>query len=306
MEINYQNFLVKFYASLHNYVFLPYWFFTPLRRIVRKIANKTLPIYLEKDISVKNKCQVDVIVSFTSFPARINNVWQVVECMLRQTYKPKKIILWLSNDQFESIDVLPDSLKRRISDTFEIKLVSGDIKSHKKYYYVSKDYKDDMIFLIDDDLYYPTDIIERSYKKFMENPGSVVCNYGYVIKYNEDGTIKPYNSWHEIVGNYDGADIFFGSGGGTLFVPSSLYHDLTNIELALSLAPIADDIWLNAMCDLNSLKKIVVKAGLVLAIHSPNDTLLYKSNIDQGSNDVQLSHVISKYESYGLYSKKGN
>lgn len=85
--------------------------------------------------------------------------------MLNQTLQPREIILWLSKEQFPTTDSLPESLKSREDDVFKIRMVDGDIRSHKKYYYVVKEYTDDLIFLIDDDIYYPTDIIERSVRE---------------------------------------------------------------------------------------------------------------------------------------------
>lgn len=95
------------------------------------ISNDLVDVYSSKYTVVSNYGGGKIIVSLTSFPARINNVWLVVECMLRQTVHADKIILWLSKDQFPSDDCIPFSLKKRISDVFEIRMVSGDIRSHK-------------------------------------------------------------------------------------------------------------------------------------------------------------------------------
>ena len=294
--------IIKFYANLHNYEILPYWVLTPLRRFTRTSANYLLPRLLSRKKYYAKK-QVDVIVSFTSFPARINNVWQVIECMFRQTYLPKKIILWLSKDQFESVEVLPESIKDFIGDIFEVRLVEGDIRSHKKYYYVSKDYPQNLIFLIDDDLYYPSDILENTYEKYMSSPGCIVGNYGYIITYN-DYFHKPYAQWREVIGDYSGRDLFLGSGGGTLYNTTLMYKDFLDIEKARMLTPIADDIWFNAMADLNGTSKHIINAGLVLAIHSKNDVHLHKSNINQGGNDKQLHDIEEYYKDLKLFQKK--
>ena len=91
-------------------------------------------------------------------------MWHVVECMFRQSYQPKKIILWLSQEQFPNEEDIPMSLRKRVNNIFQIRMVSGDIRSHKKYYYVVKEYPNSLILLIDDDLYYPTDMIEQLVK----------------------------------------------------------------------------------------------------------------------------------------------
>ena len=55
----------------------------------------------KQGISPGNKRRRKVIVSMTSIPARIDKVWITVESLLRQTYKPDEIIVWLALDEFE-------------------------------------------------------------------------------------------------------------------------------------------------------------------------------------------------------------
>lgn len=246
--------------------------------------------------------QYHPIVSLTSFPARINNVWQVVECMMRQTYQPAKIILWLSKDQFPEGSGIPASLKEREGDMFELRIVEGDIRSHKKYHYVSKEYPDSLIFLIDDDIYYPTDILERTMKAHKDYPEAIICNYGYHKSYKENGEMMPYNSWPKEYAFSISDDLFFGSGGGTLFKPSWLHEDLTNIELAMKLTPIADDIWLNAMVSLAGREKILLPNGLILPVLIEENVKLASQNKGQNGNDEQINRIMTHYKN--LWSQK--
>lgn len=285
---------VDSYSLLKNYG-MPYWVMTPARRIVRQMANKYLPIYLSKPTKPSDMRCNGLIVSLTSFPARINDVWQVVECMKRQTLLPGKIILWLSREQFATKESIPQNLRDREDDLFSIRLVEGDIKSHKKYYYVCKEYPENLIFLVDDDIYYDTGIINRSvraYKRY--NESCVVCNYGYQIKYDLEGCL-PYSIWKPIEGKKVGKDLFFGSGGGTLFRPSDLYKDLLNIDLAMNLSPLADDIWLNAMVYKKALTKVILPNGPLLTIDIDENVTLTSVNNGMGRNDDQLLAVRQHY-----------
>ena len=214
--------------------------------------------------------------------------------MLRQSLLPDKIILWLSKEQFPDEKSLPDSLRRRINSIFEIRLVEGDIRSHKKYYYVAKEYPNHLVFLVDDDLFYPTDILERSFNSFQDNPNAVICNYGYKITYKENGSHNPYSQWVLAHEGANGTSIFFGSGGGTLFVPSMLYTDIINIGNAIKLAPLADDIWLNAMVRLAGVNVILLKNGLILPILS-DSSALSTVNRDENKNDEQIRNVEREY-----------
>lgn len=222
--------------------------------------------------------------------------------MMRQTYQPAKIILWLSKEQFPDGSCIPASLKDREGDIFEIRIAEGDIRSHKKYHYVSKEYPDSLVFLIDDDIYYPTDILERTMKTHQNHPEAVICNYGYHMSYNDKGELMPYNEW-PIEHSYSmDDDLFFGSGGGTLFKPSWLYKDLTNIELAMKLTPIADDIWLNAMVSMAGREKILLPNGKILPVFIKEDVKLATQNKEQNGNDKQLHDIITHYKN--LWSDK--
>lgn len=267
---------------------------TPMRRFVRNIAHRYLPKYLEKPVEKSQNRQEGLIVSFTSFPARIKEVWQVVECMKRQSLLPEKIILWLSKEQFPNRESVPQSLWDRVDELFTIRFVEGDIRSHKKYYYASKEYPNKLIFLIDDDIYYDTDIINRSVKEYTNQNGRcVVCNYGYQIKCDKSGSLS-YSKWIPVESRREGKNLFFGSGGGTLFKPLDLYKDLTKIELALLLTPIADDIWLNTMVLKENLLKVILSNGPLLSVHIKDNIKLSSINIGMGKNDEQLL-AIKKY-----------
>ena len=293
--MNQLDFYTGIYYHLKNYC-MPTWVMGVPRFVLRKIAYRFLPKYLsEPRINTGNKAE-DLIVSFTSFPARINNVWQVVECMLRQTLLPSKIILWLSKDQFPNREAIPVSLLSREGEIFEIRMVDGDIRSHKKYLYVCREYSDSTVMLIDDDILYPSNLVEQMYCTFKREKGKVICNWGNIIMYNADGTPLPYKEWKIEYDYTENADFFFGSGGGLMFQPSRLYKDLTNIELALKIVPLADDIWLNAMVRLAGVGIVKLKSGLVLPVQSgENNTNLADSNLNQGGNDKQLMALNNYY-----------
>lgn len=295
--MNLLNLFVKTYCLLRNYNTIPYWVLTPFRRLTRILTNLFLPSYLLKSTRLRYKQQTEVIVSLTSFPARIDEAWQVIECILRQTYKPKKIILWLSKEQFPRLkNDIPTSLYKLENDFFEIRFVDGDIRSHKKYYYVACEYPDSLILLIDDDIYYPTDMIEKLYKAHLKAPKSVICQYGYIMRYENDGRLMSYKNWEYVNYKTNNRSLFFGSGGGTLFKPSYLYKDLTNIELAMKLSPKADDIWLNAMTRLADVPILMQKPLMTLPVRCKGDKIeLCTENVIGGGNDVQIQSVIDYY-----------
>ena len=290
------NFLTGFYAKLRKRRGVPLWLFTPIRKIVRLAANRILPIYLSKYTSGIYMPGNNIIVSLTSFPSRIDNVWQVIVCMLNQTLPPKGIVLWLSKEQFPTKESIPQSLKNLEGKVFRIRLVDGDIRSHKKYYYAFQEFKDELLFLIDDDIYYPTDLLEKAWNAHLQYPNSIICNYGYHMTYNDEGLLEKYKNWKVCYNHSDDTDLFFGSGGGTLIHSSSLYKDTTNLELALKLTPNADDVWLNAMVRLSGMRIHMLRHGSFLPIVLKDDVRLTKINNGYSQNDVQIAAVDNYYD----------
>lgn len=242
-----------------------------------------------------SKIQKDLIVSFTSFPTRINYVWMVIQTIKRQTLLPEKIILWLSIEQFPNED-LPQNLINEIDELFEVRFVNDDIRSHKKYYYAAKEFPKKYIFLIDDDILYRPTLLEETWVAHLSYPGYVICNYGFIIKYDNHGMPLPYKYWPENYSASNDSSLFFGSGGGTLIMPSKLYPDLTNIDLACKLTPIADDVWLNAMVRLSSLPCYMISHGLFLILTIPYDKKLASSNVGDNQNDKQIKDVSEYYQ----------
>ncbi len=289
--------LTRTYGLLYNRWRHQRYTLIPIRYFIKRVANIILPKYLDNNKCIDVNCLKSdrrIIVSLTSFPKRINNVWKVIECMRHQTMLPDKILLWLSKEQFKSIQDVPVSLLSKQSEMFEIRLVEGDLRSHKKYYYAFNEFSNDYVVTIDDDIYYPPYMIEQLINGRKEHPDSVIGRYCLIIKYDEKNGMMPYNEW-DVDYEIGQKDAFFGSGGGTLFVPSELYKDVTNYHLAVSLAPLADDVWLNAMARLANRSVWIVSKELLLPILTKNDERLTQINVYDNRNDEQIHSVIDYY-----------
>lgn len=275
-----------------------------LRVLIRYSANLLLPLYYsltgnneQYKINPNNTRKKPLVVSLSSFPKRIDRVWLVIETMLRQTVKPDRIILWLSKLQFSNIDQLPNSLKRLQKRGVEIQLTDDDYRSHRKYFYAIQQMPDADIFTIDDDIFYPSFLIEETLNTAKTHPCSVICNYSHDIRHDSQGNLLPYKEWNINVTH--GHNLFFGSGGGTLFPPGSLHNDVTDITTAMLLCPTADDIWLNCMVRINNTH--IYRTNLkqiVLPIINLNNETLSNDNIEY-ANDKQIANIrkycIDKY-----------
>ncbi|MEI8129528.1 MAG: hypothetical protein WCG95_07935 [bacterium] len=272
--------VIRFFIRLFVNISIPLWYkFTRTPKLAnRKYSNKR------------------VIVSLTSFPTRINRVWLVSESMLRQKYQPSAIILWLSKEQFKSKKELPKSLLGLEKNGLQIRLCEEDLKSHKKYYYALKEFTDDLILTVDDDIFYPTTLVKDLIELNNNFPKSICCHRACLIQ-KTDNYILPYTDWKDLkTFNGPNTQIFQTSGGGTLFPPNSLYKDVLNENLIRRLCFNADDIWLNMMSRLNS--TTLVKSNYYSAcipILFRNDIKLASLNVENYENDIQLDRIRNYY-----------
>ncbi|NQD68650.1 glycosyltransferase family 2 protein, partial [Bacillus haikouensis] len=186
-----------------------------LRTLFVILIRKSINIYAKKYYCYfplrKNKTGLNteemrhtkVIVSLTSFPSRISTIWITIESLLRQTFKPDEIILWLAEEQFDGYDSLPTKLLRLQDKGLKIRFCD-DLRSHKKYYYTFQEYPDCIVITVDDDVIYPTNTINALMEIHKKFPDSICCNRGHLIKKTFEKEIAPYNQWVQNPLNFEG------------------------------------------------------------------------------------------------------
>ena len=290
-KMNLLNILTRLYAHLRNYRGVPYWVMTPMRRCVRYAANKYLPLYLSKPLPLNGKTETGVVISFTSFPARIADVWQVVKSLKNQTVLPEKIILWLSKEQFPTKSAIPDSLWQEEDNLFEIRMVDEDIRSHKKFYYIMQEYPDKAFVTCDDDTYYHPETLKYLVEGSKKYPKCIIANTTRHICYDNDGNLLSYRQWKAANNPFSNDNLIQIGVGGVLYPPNSLHELTLRKDLFLELTPMADDIWLNCMARLKG-TPVVQSAmkNLPLPIEN-NSPSLSSENKSQNKNDIQLINL---------------
>ncbi len=245
----------------------------------------------------KRDCKV--IVSLTTYPARINEVWIVIECMFRQLYRPDKVILWLSKPQFEGID-LPDRLKTLEKRGLEICFVEDDLRSHKKYFYAVQQYPNDIIITVDDDVYYPKNIVSTLVSYHEKNSDCIISNRGHKITTDAlNGKILPYKLWKKNIKKNKSSFFLVPTGvGGVLYPPNSLSQRIFDADLLKKLCFLADDLWLKVGSLLMNKKVIVtgVFSQTFIAIGKTQKTNLHTLNSKQGNNNNQFRNILDYFE----------
>ena len=296
------DFFIKKYGSIKdkNKFLSRTNYYSAQRFILRVLSLFLVPIWFKinnffKVIIIENSnLNPNIIVSLTTFPKRISTVWIVIECMLRQTKKPDRIILWLSKEQFFNLDILPKRLLNLQKRGLEIKLREGDLRSHKKYFYVLKDNPNDIVVTIDDDFIYPSDLIEKLFRLHCKFPSAICCHRALQIKY-EGVEVLPYKKWsNKVLNEIPSYDVFFTSGGGTLFPPYCFTDEVLNSDLFLKICSFADDVWLNVMAQLNNRQTLKVTGSNdnIMPIIIRDNIELTSVNVGDGLNDIQLKELL--------------
>ena len=218
------------------------------------LANIFLPVYFRMTgkkyfLTPSEKTSGRIIVSLTSFPARLSKVYMVVEAILRQTVKPDKIVLYLTKSQVPDINALPKKLLEQQKRGLEIALCDEPIRSHTKYYEAFRNYPEDIVITVDDDILYRSNLIESLLKWHEKFPKSIIVNWAKKIKSDQDGR-SFYNHWPETgiedIGKEEQQLLLFGV-GGVLYPPHCMYEDWNNCQMMRDLCLTADDVWLSCM-----------------------------------------------------------
>lgn len=250
------------------------------------------------NINIHHKID-NLVISLTSYPARVNDVEQTIKSLLNQTVQSKKIVLTLGEDKFPNKENdLPESLKSLLSDKFEILWTPTDLRSYTKLVPALKEYPNDIIVTADDDIVYKEDWLEKLYKSYKKNKNMIHCHRVHRIIFNDKCKIKPYKQWEwEICNVKPSFNNFLTGVGGVLYPPNSLYKDIFNIELFQKLAPFADDIWFWAMAVLNNTKINVIKKNnsKLEYVEDTQKDCLWQINVTGCKNDEQLLNVIGYY-----------
>lgn len=246
-----------------------------------------------------------VIVSLTSFPARIPSIKGCLCSLMNQEYKPNKIILWLAESQFpnKERDIPTDVLSLQ-EFGLEIRWVERDIRSYKKLVPALEAFPEDIIVTADDDLYYPKDWLKKLVDAYREDPSNIHCHL--VTRVSIEGSeIRPQLKERErFAGTVSFCNQILGV-SGSLFPPHSLFRDVTRSDIFMQLAPTNDDVWFWAMAVMQGTKIHYLPNGLTMEglIYiegsQENTPCLTSVNIDSKGEmliDKARTAICEKYE----------
>lgn len=243
-------------------------------------------------ISIKRK--TPIILSLTTFKARINYVHLAIESLLRQKIKPDYIFLWLAKEEFPSMDI-PKKLKKLEKRGLVIKFCAKNIKSYKKLIHTLKENPKANIITVDDDVFYPNWFIEDMIEENKRFPNDVLCYNACNIKI-KDNKLESYNKWKYDRNTNKGMEVFPIGCSGIFYPSNSINKEVFNNNY-LKICPLADDVWFKAMTLLNNKKCKRIKENNLafIPILNTQKFSLMKENALNKQNDVQIKKVFDKY-----------
>lgn len=246
-----------------------------------------------------------IIVSLTSYPARMYDVHFTIHSLLSQTKKPEQVILWLGEDRFPegeaSVPAPVLALKKR---GLTIRFCK-DLRAFTKLIPSLAAFPGKSIVTADDDIYYPPDWLEKLSLAHRSNPELIWGNRLRAIAGLPDGTLAPYRKWKAATAEMAPSYANFITGvGGVLYPPGCLHPDVFDEAAMFEASPNNDDIWFWAMAVRQGTKIGVVPDGFpgYLTYVNPmrelgfsDDGTLASENVAQGANESQLEAVFARY-----------
>lgn len=208
----------------------------------------------------KNSCNLDVVVSFTTYPHRFTdqNFIKCLESLIHQDtkYKYKVVMNVFKGDACE----MSNSLQKYIQENdVELILCDKDIRQHKKYLYAMMKYKNTPVITVDDDVIYSSNLVEDMMTTHLANPSYIVCGRCNMIEY-DDGRMKKYEQWKKDViqpGCKD--DGLFGVGVGGILYPKDFCKNVDNRFLDIIPKIRSDDFLLHIVAKILGFKYMVVQ-----------------------------------------------
>lgn len=258
---------------------------------------KLLNIYPSIRNTMINK---DIVVSLTSFPKRINDVWMVIDSMCRQTMQPSVICITLSEKEFPQKEKnLPLRLLQYKKYGLKILWTKNDLKPHKKYWTVMRQYPDKYIITIDDDIYYRKDLVTHLWDLSQKFKNSVCANNVASIL-NKDLEFVSYNQWQykNVISNHPSHNYIAKGNGGIIYPPFVFKNqEAFNEDLIIQTCLKADDLWLKANELINNVK--VVKGdyySTAIELSGSQKVALMKTNTSNinNENDKQWAQIDAK------------
>ena len=282
--------ILDFLDSLYAWISQKNFYWRLFRYFVKVLAN----IYVSYFMPIKNRGghvvdENSIIVSLTSFHARISCVWKTIACLLNQNESNIHIILWLSKLQFSKKENLPRKLLKLQKKGLEIKFVDDDLRPHKKYYYALQSFPKNDLVTVDDDVLYCSTLIERLTELGKLHKNCVACNRSAFI------SRESYRKWASNRTMFGiESNVLMPTGVGGVLYPAGIFDNTRILDKDIIKATClnADDLWLSFWTRFGKHKVVQTSANMgFISVMSSQKNALFLSNVDENRNDSQIKAI---------------
>jgi hypothetical protein len=295
-----------FYRALSSAIHLPGRAYRWLQyRQFEKTHRFSVRFSRRTGVSI-TKREPELIISLTTIPERIGFVAISLDSLLRQSLKPDRVILWLSESNEPGCppigrQSLPPDLQRLMQRGLEIRWCK-DIRSFRKIIPTLRAHPEAIIVTADDDIIYPRHWLRMLYEAYQREPQFIHCHRAHLMQFDATGAALPYRQWQLLASGHmqPSKDLLPTGCGGVLYAPGHLHPEVLNEQVFMSLCPKADDAWLKAMSLMVNVacKKVTAETFTMIEIRIPNNRTLNSENLYRDGNDPQIKAVA---EYYGVF-----
>lgn len=308
MDITHIKLFIKNYIKNSVFLSTVYFYYKIFKFTIQGKSlnkNKILTNKIQSKGVNSYKRTPQIIITLTSYPARINDSYFTIYSLLSQSLKPDKIILWLSLEEFpEKNNSLPKNLIELEQFGLTIGWIPKTYYSFDKIIHALKKFPNDILVTADDDIFYHKDWLKNLYNSYKNNKyrNIIICHRMHKIAL-KNGLPIPYNAWQHEIQNDKLDPLNFPTGcGGVLYPPHCFYKDVCKEDIFTNTTPFADDIWLWGMALLNNCFFITAKnccsfkyTNIYNECNSHNKQNLKYYNITMNNNDIQLYKLLQQY-----------
>jgi hypothetical protein len=246
-----------------------------------------------------HKRDFHIVISLTSFPPRFNMLHYCLKSLLNQTLKPDKIILFLTNEEIDNVENLPEPVKELVRYGITIETVQENIKPHNKYYYAMQKFPESIVITVDDDCFYNRKFVEAMYESYVKHPNSISARRVHKMAIKDKNELSSYNEWKFEYKKIKkpSLELIAAGSAGSLYPPGIMPKETFNIELIRNLCLDADDIWLKFMEIRNGIPVVLVKNHWfnTIGINNTQTVALGKTNVRKNQNDVYIHNLIQYF-----------
>ncbi len=246
----------------------------------------------------KSNTEENVIVSLTSHPERITSIHYTIESLIHQNSKPKRIILFLSEEQFPKKNGnLPKELLCLLENSlFEIRWVKEDMKPHKKYLYLQEECKTTPLIIVDDDVIYDPNLVGNLMNSYRNFPDSISCMRANLMLFKPDNSFRKYENWimdYRLLRNIPSYHLLPTGVGGVLYPPKSIPEEAYNRQAIEKTCLLCDDLWLKIMTAKNGYRTVVPQDICEYeVIEGTQDSALWLQNVRRNNNDDCMDKIL--------------